>query len=116
MVAALLNGCATPPTPPQPEQTAAPTAVRPARAGVAAPLRAADLLAATSDAVAAMFGPAGLRRGEADAEVWLYASRNGCRLDVVLFREAHGLVVAHAATRPAAGQTESGCLAALVAR
>lgn len=75
------------------------------------PDAAADLLGAGPDALLRWFGDPDLRRPEGDADVLLFLG-SGCALDVVLYADAGGKRVAHAAARadgPAA-VTEADCL------
>ncbi|MBR0673852.1 hypothetical protein GXW76_21960 [Roseomonas soli] len=62
-----------------------------------------------------MLGDPALRRPEGGAEIWLYEAPN-CRLDIILYPQGTGLLVAHAAARAhgaAEGVTEAACLSAI---
>lgn len=75
------------------------------------PGAAAELLGAGPDALLRWFGDPDLQRPEGDADVLLFLG-SGCALDVVLYADAGGKRVAHAAARadgPAA-VTEADCL------
>jgi hypothetical protein len=97
---------------------------RAAIAGAAAPAApptpagaAAALIGATPQQVTSRLGEPDLRRSEAGAEVWRYSAAH-CHLDLVLYREAGGLRVGHAAAR-AAGivrRSEAECLSDIAAR
>ncbi|CAH0292168.1 hypothetical protein ROS9278_04264 [Roseomonas sp. CECT 9278] len=68
-----------------------------------------------ADQLRRMLGDPALRRGEGEAEIWLYEAP-ACRLDIVLYPQAGAMVVAHAAARshgPAQGVTEAACLSAI---
>jgi hypothetical protein len=75
------------------------------------PANTAQLLGAAPEMLRRWLGEPALRRPEGGAEIWLYASQD-CALDLVLYREAGALRVAHAAARAngAAAQTEGACL------
>jgi hypothetical protein len=75
------------------------------------PAAAAELLGAGPDALLRWFGDPDLRRPEGDADVLLFLG-SGCALDVVLYAEAGGKRVAHAAARAdgPAPVTEADCL------
>jgi hypothetical protein len=75
------------------------------------PVATAQLLGAVPDALRRWLGEPTRRRAEGGAEIWLYAGQD-CALDLVLYREAGALRVAHAAARAsgAAPQTEGACL------
>ncbi|HEY0267161.1 MAG TPA: hypothetical protein VGC16_10445 [Rhizomicrobium sp.] len=64
------------------------------------------------DAVQAALGPPVLRHNEGPAEVWLYATADGCRVDLVLYRDPTPRV-AHADTRLPKHMTETACLHAI---
>ena len=94
---------------------------RAAIAGAATPAAPAGaavaLIGATPQQVTARLGEPDLRRSEAGAEVWRYSAAH-CHLDLVLYREAGGLRVGHAAAR-AAGivrRSEGECLSDIAAR
>ncbi len=80
------------------------------------PATAAQLLGALPDVLRRWLGEPTRRRAEGGAEIWLYAGQD-CALDLVLYREAGALRVAHAAARAngAAAQTEGACLRQLSA-
>ncbi len=80
------------------------------------PLAAAQLLGAVPEALRRWLGEPTRRRAEGSAEIWLYAGQD-CALDLVLYRDAGALRVAHAAARAsgATPQTESACLRQLSA-
>ncbi len=80
------------------------------------PVSTAQLLGAVPEALRRWLGEPTRRRTEGGAEVWLYAGQD-CALDLILYREAGSLRVAHAAARAngAAPQTEGGCLRQLSA-
>jgi hypothetical protein len=107
----MLAGCAQP----SPPVVAAPAPVETAPRHVAPPDVAA-LIGAAPDMVEASLGTPALRRPDGNAEVWLYATDDGCRLDIVLYPEQSGLRVAHASTRTPQGMTETGCLQAIADR
>lgn len=94
-----------------------------AAAGAPAPPSAAPggvvaaLIGATPERIQARFGRPDLRRAEAGAEVWRYSAAH-CHLDLVFYREAAGLRVAHAAARAAGivARSESECLSDIAAR
>jgi hypothetical protein len=76
----------------------------------------AALIGAAPDSVETTLGRPVLRRPDGKAEVWLYATESGCRLDIVLYPERAGLRVAHASTRTPNGMTETNCLRAIADR
>ena len=80
------------------------------------PVAAAQLLGAVPDALRRWLGEPVRRRLEGPAEIWLYAAPD-CALDLVLYRDAGSLRVAHAAARAhgAVTQTEDSCLAQISA-
>ncbi len=80
------------------------------------PASAAQLMGAVPEMLRRWLGEPTRRRAEGGAEIWLYAGQD-CALDLVLYREAGALRVAHAAARAngAAPQTEGGCLRQLSA-
>lgn len=88
---------------PRPAPAAAEDASRPATA--------AQLLGAAPTSLRRWLGEPALRRAEGHSEIWLYTG-TGCAVDVVLYRDAGGLRVAHAAARSsgAAPVTEGACL------
>ena len=108
---ALLAGCAAPVTQ-QEGAPGTPNVVRPSRPP---PVHAADLLTSAPATGVEMLGAPSLRRSEGSAEVWLYTAADGCRLDLVLFREADGLKVAHAVAHPVASGSETACLSRIAA-
>ncbi|HEY2132587.1 MAG TPA: hypothetical protein VGH36_06390 [Acetobacteraceae bacterium] len=77
------------------------------------PLRASALVGDAPDAVEAALGPPVLRHNEGPAEVWLYATADGCRLDLVLYSDSGGSHVAHAETRTPTQMSEAACLHAI---
>lgn len=90
-------------------------AAAPRARGTAPPATAAALLGTQAAEMRRMLGDPALRRPEGGAEIWLYEAPN-CRLDVILYPEGAGLVVAHAAARAhgaAHGVTEAACLSAI---
>ncbi|MCW3477757.1 hypothetical protein [Limobrevibacterium gyesilva] len=110
----LLAACA--PKVGAPEGAPAPVAAEPARPRPVPPEHVAALIGVGPEAVEAALGAPVLRRAEGTAEVWLYATAEGCRLDVVLFPEKSGLRVAHASTRTPVRMTETSCLRAIADR
>jgi hypothetical protein len=74
------------------------------------PSHASALVGDGPDAVEAALGPPVLRHNEGPAEVWLYATADGCRLDLVLYRDSDGAHVAHADTRTPSHMSETACL------
>jgi hypothetical protein len=86
----------------QAQTTAAPRPVPPSHASA--------LVGDGPDAVQAALGPPVLRHNEGPAEVWLYATADGCRLDLVLYRDSDGAHVAHADTRTPSHMSETACL------
>ena len=88
----------------------APSAVHPS---LAPPQSAGALVGTTAEHVRAEFGPPALRRDEGDAEIWLYASANGCRVNLVLTGQGGDARVAFAAAHRPAHTTEAACLRAL---
>jgi hypothetical protein len=94
-----------------------------AASGTSAPPSAAPggavaaLIGATPERIQARFGRPDLRRAEAGAEVWRYSAAH-CHLDLVFYREAAGLQVAHAAARAAGivARSESECLSDIAVR
>lgn len=114
-----------PPTPPAPRVAPRQAGLRDDPFALAAspggqgppPTQAAELLGLSAERVAIWLGPPALRRAEGPgAEIWLYAGTE-CRLDLILYREAGPLVVAHAAARAlgAARQSEAACLGDIAA-
>ncbi len=104
-----------PPMPPRPRTQ--PARLRPAEdAPGTRPATAAQLMGAVPEMLRRWLGEPTRRRAEGGAEIWLYAGQD-CALDLVLYREAGALRVAHAAARAsgAAPQTEGGCLRQLSA-
>jgi hypothetical protein len=86
----------------QAQTTAAPRPVPPSHASA--------LVGDGPDAVQAALGPPVLRHNEGPAEVWLYATADGCRLDLVLYHDGGGAHVAHADTRTPSHMSETACL------
>ena len=120
-----LSGAARPTAPPGaavPAPARLPIAPQPVHGaarprGSAPPAAAAALVGATADQLRRTLGEPSIRRPEGAAEVWLYEAP-ACRIDVILFAEASGLVVGHAAARALGGTegvTEAACLAAVAA-
>jgi hypothetical protein len=93
----------------------APATPGPRQRGSAPPTAAAALVGTAADQMRRMLGEPALRRGEGEAEIWLYEAP-ACRLDIVLYPQGGALVVAHAAARAhgaAPGVTEAACLSAI---
>jgi len=111
VVLALFGGCAAPEVPREMARMSA-GAVPPALVALSRPTpdRAAGFLDSSETDVVAALGRPNLRRPEGSAEVWLYAAPDGCRLDLVLFRDGGTARVAHAEARVPKTATEAGCL------
>lgn len=106
-------GASTAPAGPRLASAAAPvSAAVPGRLGEGpAPRQASQFMGAAPETVLSALGEPSLRRDEAGASVWLYAS-GGCQLDIVLYPGAGGPRVAHVQAR-AGGlvqRTEAACL------
>jgi hypothetical protein len=107
-----LSACGLPgTTAPAAHSQAASQAVPPPRP--VPPPRASALVGDAPDAVEAALGPPVLRHNEGPAEVWLYATADGCRLDLVLYADGSGSHVAHADTRTPTHMSEAACLRAI---
>jgi hypothetical protein len=106
---AVMSGCAAPePEPPAPRPAAT---VTPSLPGL--PSRAQSLVGETSDALVASLGRPSLIRDEGPAEIWLYQSREGCRINLVLYRQTDGAHVAHADASTPPRTSEAACLRAI---
>jgi len=108
-----LASCAERPAPP------APVAVVVAQATVprSVPERVVGLIGLAPPAIEDALGPPVMRRPEAGGEVWLYATPDGCSLDLVLFPDRSGLPrVEHASTRTPVTLSEADCLRAVAER
>jgi hypothetical protein len=96
--------------PPAPRPSATATPVVP---GV--PVRARGLVGDTSAEVAATLGAPALLRHDGDAEFWLYATKRGCRVELVLYRTGGGKTVAHADANTPPHVSEAACLREIAA-
>ncbi len=74
------------------------------------PKQAVALLEYSDRQVVEMLGRPSLRRPEGSTEAWLYAAPDGCRLDLVLFRDGGGARVVHAQARVPKSGNETACL------
>jgi hypothetical protein len=106
--------------PPSLPPASGPTALAPLPApgpAEAPPASAGALLGAGPEQLLARFGAPQLRREEAGAQIWLYATP-ACQLDLVLYPEAGTARVAHAQARAGglAQRTEAACLREIAAR
>ena len=120
-VLALVAGCAAPEVPGAVPGETARMVAGAVPAVQAAPLRpmpdrAAGFLDSSATDVVATLGRPDLRRPEGSAEVWLYAAPDGCRLDLVLFRDGGTARVAHAQARVPKAGSETACLRRIAGR
>jgi hypothetical protein len=104
LAAGLLSACALSPQPPSPP---------PQGAALGDP---AGMIGADAPALQRLFGPPGLVRRDAPAELWQYRARD-CVVDLFLYQEKDGLRLLYVEARTGAAQITAPrpCLEALLA-